>query len=75
MYLGAKRRYISTLPFLSFPPLFPDDLRSCAGGLQVPPPFVPHTKGAGDSSNFDAFDEQPLKTLQHDKYEREFRNF
>jgi len=43
--------------------------------LQVPPPYVPQTKGAGDSSNFDAYDEQPIKTLPHDKYEREFKDF
>ena len=43
--------------------------------MQVPPPYIPHTKGAGDSSNFDSYDEQPLKTLPHDKYEREFRDF
>ena len=43
--------------------------------LQVKPVYVPQTKGAGDSSNFDKYDEKPLKTLPNDKYEREFRDF
>lgn len=43
--------------------------------VQIPPPYVPHTKGAGDSRNFEAFEEQPLKTARHDKYEREFKDF
>ena len=45
------------------------------GGVQVPPPYVPHTKGAGDSSHFDAYDEQPIKSLPTDKYEKEFKDF
>jgi len=45
------------------------------GGMQVPPAYVPHTKGAGDSSHFDSYDEQPIKSLPTDKYEKEFKDF
>jgi len=41
----------------------------------VPPPYVPKSKGAGDSSNFDTFDEKPLKSLPYDKHEKDFKNF
>jgi protein kinase A len=48
---------------------------SCILCKQVSPPYLPLTKGAGDASNFDTYDEEPLKVEAKDKFAKEFKNF
>ena len=42
---------------------------------KIPAPFVPKTKGPGDASNFDSYDEEPIATSPVDKYARDFADF
>ncbi|XP_055336516.1 cAMP-dependent protein kinase catalytic subunit 1-like [Paramacrobiotus metropolitanus] len=44
-------------------------------GKRIPAPFVPKTKGPGDASNFDKYDEDPIPSSPTDKYAREFADF
>ena len=52
----------------------------CVSGLylysfQLDAPFIPKTKGAGDTSNFDEYDEEPLRVASSEKYASEFADF
>ena len=42
---------------------------------QLDAPFIPKTKGAGDTSNFDEYDEEPLRISSTEKYVSEFADF
>lgn len=42
---------------------------------KVVPSFIPHTKGPGDSSNFDYYDEELIKSASVAKYSKEFADF
>lgn len=43
--------------------------------LQVEAPFVPKTKGAGDTANFDDYEEEPLRISSTEKCAKEFIDF
>ena len=43
--------------------------------VQVDAPFIPKTKSAGDASNFDNYEEEPLKTSATEKFAKEFVDF
>lgn len=43
--------------------------------VQLDAPFIPKTKGAGDTSNFDEYDEEPLRISSSEKYASEFADF
>lgn len=43
--------------------------------MQLDAPFIPKTKGAGDTSNFDEYDEEPLRISSSEKYASEFADF
>ena len=38
-------------------------------------PFIPKTKGPGDHSNFDHYDEEPLHIASVEKCAKEFEDF
>lgn len=42
---------------------------------KVAAPYVPKIKGEGDTSNFEDYDEQKLKTADKDRFAFEFRDF
>jgi len=42
---------------------------------KVEPPFVPKTKGAGDTANFDDYEEEPLRISSTEKCAKEFADF
>ncbi|KAK9871301.1 hypothetical protein WA026_011570 [Henosepilachna vigintioctopunctata] len=42
---------------------------------KIKPPFVPPTKGEGDASNFDFYEETPLKTASKNLFSKEFEHF
>jgi protein kinase A len=42
---------------------------------KVDAPFIPKCKGAGDTSNFDEYDEEPLRVASSEKYAQEFGDF
>jgi protein kinase A len=44
---------------------------------QIPPPYVPPSKGDGDTSNFDAYPEEtePYGKVQPDPYSQLFKDF
>lgn len=42
---------------------------------KVEPPFMPKSKGPGDHSNFDQYDEEPLQVASADKFSKEFEDF
>ena len=42
---------------------------------QVEAPFVPKCKGSGDPSNFDDYDEEPLRIAVNEKCAKEFADF
>lgn len=42
---------------------------------QMEPPFVPKVSGPGDFSQFDKYEEIPLKVSDDDNYEKEFADF
>lgn len=39
------------------------------------PPFVPKVSGPGDYSQFEDYDDVPIKVSPHDRYEKEFADF
>ena len=43
--------------------------------IQVEAPFIPKTEGAGDTSNFEECDEEPLRMSSTEKYVSEFADF
>ncbi|XP_057652978.1 cAMP-dependent protein kinase catalytic subunit alpha-like isoform X2 [Diorhabda carinulata] len=42
---------------------------------QVEPPFKPALKSISDTSNFDNYDEEPLKISENNQFKEEFENF
>ncbi|KAK7497552.1 hypothetical protein BaRGS_00011192 [Batillaria attramentaria] len=42
---------------------------------RLEPPFVPKVRGGGDASNFDDYDEEPLRISPTEKYVNEFADF
>ena len=42
---------------------------------QVEAPFKPESKGAGDASNFDEYEEEPLRIAASIKCPKEFEDF
>lgn len=42
---------------------------------KIEPPFVPKTKGPGDPSNFDEYEEEPLRIATTEKFTKEFEEF
>jgi len=42
---------------------------------KVEPPFIPKTKGPGDASNFDDYEEEPLRIATTEKFAKEFEEF
>ncbi|CAF1043558.1 unnamed protein product [Didymodactylos carnosus] len=42
---------------------------------KVEPPFIPKTKGPGDASNFDDYEEEPLRIATTEKFSKEFEEF
>jgi len=42
---------------------------------KVEAPFVPKTKGAGDTANFDDYEEEPLRIASTEKCAKEFADF
>lgn len=43
--------------------------------FQVEAPFIPPSKGPGDASNFDEYDEEPLFIATTEKCKKEFEDF
>lgn len=43
--------------------------------FQIDAPFVPKTKGAGDPSNFDDYEEEGLRIATTEKFPKEFADF
>lgn len=43
--------------------------------LQVDAPFIPKCKGPGDPSNFDDYEEEPLRISSTEKCAKEFADF
>lgn len=39
------------------------------------PPYIPKSGGPGDASNFDDYDEEPIRISSVDKYRKEFETF
>ena len=42
---------------------------------QVDAPFIPKCRGAGDASNFDDYEEEPLRISSQEKFPKEFADF
>ena len=42
---------------------------------QLDAPFIPKCKGAGDASNFDDYEEEPLRISSNEKFSKEFADF
>lgn len=42
---------------------------------KVDAPFIPKCKGAGDTSNFDDYEEEPLRISSQEKFSKEFTDF
>jgi len=42
---------------------------------KLEPPFIPKTKGPGDASNFDEYEEEPLRIATTEKFGKEFEEF
>ncbi|CAF0956398.1 unnamed protein product [Adineta steineri] len=42
---------------------------------KIEPPFVPKTKGPGDATNFDEYEEEPLRIATSEKFGKEFEEF
>lgn len=42
---------------------------------KIEPPFIPKTKGPGDASNFDDYEEEPLRIATTEKFAKEFEEF
>ena len=45
------------------------------GIFQIEAPFIPKCKGAGDTSNFDDYEEEPLRISSSEKCAKEFSDF
>ena len=45
------------------------------GILQVEAPFIPKCRGPGDFSNFDDYEEEPLRISSTEKCAKEFADF
>jgi len=43
--------------------------------VQVEAPFLPKSKGPGDPSNFDTYEEEPLHISSSEKCAKEFADF
>ena len=43
--------------------------------LQIEAHFIPKCKGAGDTSNFDDYEEEPLRISATEKCTKEFSDF
>ena len=43
--------------------------------LQIEAHFIPKCKGAGDTSNFDDYEEEPLRISSTEKCTKEFSDF
>ena len=43
--------------------------------LQIEAHFIPKCKGAGDTSNFDDYEEEPLRIPSTEKCTKEFSDF
>lgn len=43
--------------------------------FQIEAPFIPKCKGAGDTSNFDDYEEEPLRISSSEKCAKEFSDF
>lgn len=42
---------------------------------QLDAPFIPKCKGPGDPSNFDDYEEEPLRVSSNEKFHKEFIDF
>ena len=42
---------------------------------QVEAPFIPRSRGPGDASNFDDYEEEPLRISANEKCVKEFADF
>lgn len=42
---------------------------------QVDAPFIPKYRGPGDTSNFDDYEEEPLRISSQEKFPKEFADF
>jgi len=51
------------------------NLVSCVHFTQVEAPFTPKTKGPGDTSNFDDYEEEQLRISSTEKCAKEFADF
>jgi len=49
--------------------------RCCAYAVQIEAPFLPKCKGPGDPSNFDDYEEEPLRISSTEKCAKEFAEF
>lgn len=58
----VKMQLIMILPIVPFP-------------LQVEAPFIPKCKGAGDTSNFDDYEEEEIRVSITEKCAKEFADF
>ena len=47
----------------------------CFVTLQIEAHFIPKCKGAGDTSNFDDYEEEPLRISSSEKCTKEFSEF
>ena len=52
-----------------------DELSVSPSHPKVDPPFIPKTKGAGDTANFDDYEEEPLRIASTEKCAKEFADF
>lgn len=43
--------------------------------FQLDAPFIPKCKGPGDPSNFDDYEEEPLRVSSSEKFHKEFTDF
>ena len=43
--------------------------------FQLDAPFIPKCKGPGDASNFEDYEEEPLRIAGTEKFQKEFSDF